>query len=96
MTAKVRAKVQAIFLAPVKVRGIIIRQSRGYCFARTQGFNELYQRQLQIGYNKAANLVERMEREGLIGQATATGKREIFGRDPTRNSRKKRTTKPRM
>jgi len=40
------------------------------------------QRQLQIGYNKAANLVERMEREGLIGAATATGKREIFGRNP--------------
>lgn len=39
------------------------------------------QRQLQIGYNKAANLVERMEREGLIGPASATGKREIFGRD---------------
>ncbi len=40
------------------------------------------QRQLQIGYNKAANLVERMEREGLIGPANATGKREIFGRNP--------------
>jgi S-DNA-T family DNA segregation ATPase FtsK/SpoIIIE len=40
------------------------------------------QRQLQIGYNKAANLVERMEREGLIGAANATGKREIFGRNP--------------
>ncbi len=39
------------------------------------------QRQLQIGYNKAANLVERMEREGLIGPASATGKREIFGRN---------------
>ncbi|MDE2029535.1 MAG: DNA translocase FtsK 4TM domain-containing protein [Alphaproteobacteria bacterium] len=39
------------------------------------------QRQLQIGYNKAANLVERMEREGLIGPASATGKREIYGRD---------------
>ncbi|MDR3424637.1 MAG: DNA translocase FtsK 4TM domain-containing protein [Alphaproteobacteria bacterium] len=40
------------------------------------------QRQLQIGYNKAANLVERMEREGLIGEASATGKREIYGRNP--------------
>jgi S-DNA-T family DNA segregation ATPase FtsK/SpoIIIE len=38
------------------------------------------QRQLQIGYNKAANLIERMEREGLIGPASATGKREIFSR----------------
>ncbi len=40
------------------------------------------QRQLQIGYNKAATLVERMEREGLIGSASATGKREVFGRNP--------------
>jgi S-DNA-T family DNA segregation ATPase FtsK/SpoIIIE len=40
------------------------------------------QRQLQLGYNKAANLVERMEREGIIGSANAMGKREVFGRKP--------------
>ena len=40
------------------------------------------QRQLQIGYNKAANLVERMEREGVISPANGMGKREIFGRNP--------------
>jgi S-DNA-T family DNA segregation ATPase FtsK/SpoIIIE len=40
------------------------------------------QRQLQIGYNKAANLVERMEREGVIGPSNAMGKREVFGRSP--------------
>jgi DNA segregation ATPase FtsK/SpoIIIE, S-DNA-T family len=36
------------------------------------------QRRLQIGYNKAASLIERMEKEGLISQANATGKREIL------------------
>jgi S-DNA-T family DNA segregation ATPase FtsK/SpoIIIE len=36
------------------------------------------QRRLQIGYNKAASLIERMEQEGLISQANATGKREIL------------------
>jgi S-DNA-T family DNA segregation ATPase FtsK/SpoIIIE len=36
------------------------------------------QRRLQIGYNKAASLIERMEREGLISPANATGKREIL------------------
>ena len=36
------------------------------------------QRRLQIGYNKAASLIERMENEGLISQANATGKREIL------------------
>jgi S-DNA-T family DNA segregation ATPase FtsK/SpoIIIE len=41
------------------------------------------QRRLSIGYNRAADLIERMEREGLIGPATGTGKREILitGRD---------------
>jgi S-DNA-T family DNA segregation ATPase FtsK/SpoIIIE len=36
------------------------------------------QRRLGVGYNKAASLVERMEREGLVGPSTATGKREIL------------------
>jgi DNA segregation ATPase FtsK/SpoIIIE, S-DNA-T family len=36
------------------------------------------QRRLQVGYNKAASLIERMEKEGLISGANATGKREIL------------------
>jgi S-DNA-T family DNA segregation ATPase FtsK/SpoIIIE len=36
------------------------------------------QRRLGIGYNRAASLIERMEKEGLIGGANATGKREIL------------------
>jgi len=36
------------------------------------------QRRLQVGYNKAASLIERMEKEGLISAASATGKREIL------------------
>jgi DNA segregation ATPase FtsK/SpoIIIE, S-DNA-T family len=36
------------------------------------------QRRLQIGYNKAASLIERMEQEGLISASNATGKREIL------------------
>jgi S-DNA-T family DNA segregation ATPase FtsK/SpoIIIE len=36
------------------------------------------QRRLQIGYNKAASLIERMEKEGLISSSNATGKREIL------------------
>ena len=41
------------------------------------------QRRLSIGYNRAADLIERMEREGLIGPPTNIGKREILitGRD---------------
>ena len=36
------------------------------------------QRRLAIGYNKAATLIERMEREGVISQANHAGKREIL------------------
>ncbi len=36
------------------------------------------QRRLQIGYNRAASLMERMENEGIVGQANHAGKREIL------------------
>ncbi len=36
------------------------------------------QRRLQIGYNRAASLIERMELEGVIGQPNHAGKREIL------------------
>jgi S-DNA-T family DNA segregation ATPase FtsK/SpoIIIE len=36
------------------------------------------QRRLQIGYNRAASLVERMEKEGLVGPANHAGKRDIL------------------
>jgi S-DNA-T family DNA segregation ATPase FtsK/SpoIIIE len=36
------------------------------------------QRRLSIGYNRAADLIERMEREGLISAANSVGKREIL------------------
>ncbi|MFS8036259.1 DNA translocase FtsK [Xanthobacter sp. AM11] len=39
------------------------------------------QRRLQIGYNRAASLVERMEKEGLVGAPNHAGKREILVTD---------------
>ncbi|MEX1147244.1 MAG: DNA translocase FtsK 4TM domain-containing protein [Sphingomonadales bacterium] len=36
------------------------------------------QRQLQIGYNRAANLIDRMEQDGVIGPANHVGKREVL------------------
>jgi S-DNA-T family DNA segregation ATPase FtsK/SpoIIIE len=36
------------------------------------------QRRLGIGYNRAATLVERMEKEGVLGAATHAGKRAIL------------------
>jgi len=40
------------------------------------------QRRLQIGYNRAASLMERMEQEGVVGQANHAGKREILVEGP--------------
>jgi DNA segregation ATPase FtsK/SpoIIIE, S-DNA-T family len=36
------------------------------------------QRRLQIGYNRAASLMEKMELEGIVGAANHAGKREIL------------------
>jgi S-DNA-T family DNA segregation ATPase FtsK/SpoIIIE len=36
------------------------------------------QRRLQIGYNRAASIMERMEHEGVVGQPNHAGKREIL------------------
>jgi S-DNA-T family DNA segregation ATPase FtsK/SpoIIIE len=40
------------------------------------------QRRLQIGYNRAASLMERMEDEGVVGAANHAGKRDILAGPP--------------
>jgi len=42
------------------------------------------QRRLQIGYNRAASLIERMEQEGVVSQANHAGKRDILAGPPPR------------
>ena len=37
------------------------------------------QRKLQIGYNRAARIMETMEKEGIVGRPNHAGKREIIG-----------------
>ena len=40
------------------------------------------QRQLQIGYNRAARIIEKMESEGIISAANHVGRREVLvGKD---------------
>jgi S-DNA-T family DNA segregation ATPase FtsK/SpoIIIE len=40
------------------------------------------QRRLQIGYNRAASLIERMEKEGVVSAANHAGKRDVLAGPP--------------
>jgi S-DNA-T family DNA segregation ATPase FtsK/SpoIIIE len=40
------------------------------------------QRQLMIGFNRAAGLIERMEREGILSAADARGRRQVLAGSP--------------
>jgi S-DNA-T family DNA segregation ATPase FtsK/SpoIIIE len=59
---------------PLYDRAVAIVAQAGYC-----SISHL-QRQLSLGYNKAAKLVERMEKEGVVGPASskAGGRREVL------------------
>ena len=38
----------------------------------------MIQRRLQIGYNRAARLIERMERDGIVGAPNGSKPREVL------------------
>ena len=43
-----------------------------------EGPTSYLQRQLRVGYNSAARLIERMEKDGLVGQPDHVGRREVL------------------
>ncbi|MEI2826496.1 MAG: DNA translocase FtsK [Dermatophilaceae bacterium] len=49
-----------------------------WCSRDGKASTSYIQRRLQIGYNRAASIIERMEKEGLVGPANHAGKREIL------------------
>ena len=40
----------------------------------------MLQRKLRVGYNRAARMIEVMEREGIVGPSDGVKGREVFGR----------------
>jgi hypothetical protein len=50
------------------------------------------QRRLQIGYNRAASIIERMEKEGVVGPANHAGKREISAASATASRHRRKPT----
>ncbi len=56
----------------------LYRQAIDVVLRHRKASTSYVQRQLQIGYNRAARLVERMEKEGLISAPNHVGKREIL------------------
>jgi len=44
------------------------------------GSASMLQRRLQVGYNRAAKMIERMEVDGLVGPADGAKPREVFAR----------------
>ncbi len=56
----------------------LYRQAVELIQAERKASTSFVQRHLQIGYNRAARIIERMEREGLVSAANHVGKREIL------------------
>jgi hypothetical protein len=58
------------------VRFLVSRQSIGHCALLENTAHGL--RLALIGYNRAASIMERVEKEGIVGPANHAGKRKIL------------------
>ena len=55
-----------------------VQQAVDIIKAERKASTSFLQRKLQIGYNRAARIMETMEKEGIVGRANHVGKREIL------------------
>ena len=51
-----------------------------FVMSRSEASISMVQRRFRIGYNRAARIIERMEREGIIGPSDGVKPREVFKR----------------
>lgn len=59
----------------------LYRQAVDIVRADKKASTSYVQRKLRIGYNRAANLIERMEQEGIVSKQDHVGRREVIGAD---------------
>jgi S-DNA-T family DNA segregation ATPase FtsK/SpoIIIE len=58
----------------------LYRQAVAVVCRERKASTSFVQRHLQIGYNRAARIIERMEAEGVVSAANHVGKREVLAR----------------
>lgn len=56
----------------------LIDRARGLVIAHQKGSISLIQRHLQIGYNRAAGLLDALEREGVVSAMRSSGSRDVL------------------
>jgi S-DNA-T family DNA segregation ATPase FtsK/SpoIIIE len=56
----------------------LFRKACQLVFENQKASTSWLQRQLRIGYNSAARLIERMEEEGMVGPPNHVGRREVL------------------
>jgi len=59
--------------------GEVYRQAKAIVLRDRKASTSYLQRTLKLGYNRAARLIDRMEKEGIVSEANHVGKREVIG-----------------
>ncbi len=57
---------------------VLIQEAMKIIFEHNNASTSLVQRKLRIGYNRAASIMEELEKRGIIGMKNSTNKREIL------------------